>query len=229
MTPRALLSWAGIFSLVVLVNGGCDRREEIPAQRAPRVVGSSAELFAADDAGTGKNERIVRELVGDWTPPAATETVRPPPPRKAKHVERVPIAPKEEVVAEQPAQPLPAPSPSSPPSPVVTAPVERRAPAAQAKAENTWQTLPERRSPRTDAINVSVAIGTIAVGMGSAAVAGDNTSTGARSFAIGSLGVGVLSLSTALVLYLTEPEPKAATKTSGVTVTPGVLGLRGTF
>lgn len=220
MTPKAVLSWAGIFSLVAFVGGGCDRREETPLQRAPHVVGSSAELFALDDAGTSKDEHVTRELVGDWTPPAAIETVRPPPPRRAKHVERAPTAPKEEVVVEerpqqtQQAQALPsAAAPEAPANPV------------------KWQTMPEPSHARTDAINASIAIGTIAVGIGSAAVSGDNPSTGARAFAIGSLGVGILGLSTALVLYLTEPEPKTAAKakTSGITVTPGVLGLRGTF
>lgn len=226
MTPRALLSSAGIFSLVLAVSGGCDRREETASQRAPRVVGSSAELFALDDAGTAKDEHVVRELVGDWTAPAAIETVRPPP-RKVKRVEAAPIdaPPKDEVVAQEPALPPPSPPP---PSPVNPAPAERRVPTPQAKGETTWQTLPDQRNPRADAINVSVAIGTIAVGMGSATATGDN-SPGARAFAIGSLGVGVVSLSTALVLYLTEPSPKPGTKTSGVTVTPGVLGLRGTF
>ena len=226
MTPRALLSWAGIFSLVVAVAGGCDRREPTPAQRAPRVVGSSAELFALDEGGTAKDERVLRELVGDWTPPAAIETVRPrprpapAPSQKAKRVEVV--RPNEEGIDETRPQEEPAPTP--PPR----ARTEAKArPAETAKPEPRWQTLPAPRNARADAMNASIAIGAIAVGMGSAVAAGDGR-TGDQTFAIGCLGVGVASFGTALVLYLTEPDAKpAATTARSVTVTP--LGVHGTF
>lgn len=215
MTPRALLSWAGIFSITVAISGGCGQNEETAAERAPRVVDSSAELFALDDAGT-KDERVTHELVGDWTPPAAIETVRPSTRVRANRPE---AAPKAEVVLEQPPPAIAEPPP----------PPERRVlptkPSVPAKAEPSWQTMPERRGSHETAINVSVAIGAVAVGLGGATAAGDGT-PGQSAFAIGALGVGIVSFSTALVLHLTEPEPKPATKT-GVTMTP--LGVRGTF
>jgi hypothetical protein len=231
MTPRALRSWVGFFSLVVALSGGCGRREETPTQRAPNVVDSSAELFAVDDAGT-KNEGVTHELVGDWTPPAVIETARPPLPR-ARVAKKVDAPAKAEVVQVEP------PVPSQPPPPIAS--TERRvpppAPAQAAKAERNWQTVPapDVRGPYRTAIDVSVAVGAIAVGMGTTATASGDGAPGSTAFAIGALGVGVVSFSTALVLYLIEPAPPAKPNANanasarGVSLTPGLLGVRGTF
>jgi hypothetical protein len=226
MRRRKILTWACVFSLATLVAGGCDRRTPDATRRIPRIADTATEALVVDHVDSAEERRGSEELIGGWTPPAVLEAARSPGVpvrgrRPAEATQREPAPPNlfEEPRAElEPALPAP---PRERPAVVPQVP-RRAAPAEQP----SWYTPPPK-GPHETAIQVSIAIGCVAIGMGSTVAAGDG-SPGERAFVIGAMGLGLASLSTALVLHWTEPAPKAAAKpTANVTVTP--VGVTGTF
>jgi hypothetical protein len=219
MRPRWLSS-ASIFALVTMVAGGCDRRTPEPLRRVPRVVDATFESLIVDDVDSASAMRRTEELIDGWTPPATVELVRPPPPTKR----RSPELPKQTIEEE--------PSPVEDPAieaetrvvlPPSRPPAERRL-APPPREQPSWYTPPPR-GPHETAIQVATGIGVVAIAMGGTVAAGDGR-PGEQAFAVGALGLGLASLSTALVLHLTEPAPKP---TVSVTLAPSMLVVRGTF
>lgn len=212
MRPRVLLFRACLFSIATLVAGGCDRRIDPSERRTPRTFDATRELFVIDAIDATKGVHVVSEL-GIESTPAPTRTV---PPRRSR--ERKPeLAPTTEVMLPEFVQAPPA--SATPPA----VPVSERLPPQTAR-EPALKTVPVPaiEGAHETAIHWTVAIGALAIGLGtSPAIRGD--APGERIFALSALGVGVASLSTALVLYLTEPRAKPMT----ISLAPG--GLAGTF
>jgi hypothetical protein len=215
---QTLVSWASIFALVTAIAGGCDERTPESHRRAPRVVDSSSELFVIEDTEEAKIARSTEELIGNWTPPAKVELARPSPSALARKRGRVVDDPPPAELVDPRAE-IAAPSPR-------TAREEKLPSVAPRRDDPGWYTPPPPPSPRSTAINVSLVVGAIAVGMGTTAAASSDGAPGDRAFLFTTLGIGAASFGTALVLHLTEPEAKPK---AGANVSFGPLGMRGTF